>query len=740
MKKEVMIFFILLMMLSFPANAQWYFDSNEVTANIRITSDTEILPLAASHKVEYVGVNMTFFPKAYPNQEIIYFETEPDAELLGESLKFRIEEPDEKNLAFTLNADIKSTNSIIKVKGKIKFPVSGIPEGLAAYTKPSKTIDSDNPDIIRMASRIAGGEDDLYSVVYKIGDWTKSNINYNLSTLNAKTSQTAGWVLQNRQGVCDELTALFIAMLRSLGIPAKFISGLAYTNSPLFDEGWGSHGWAEVYFPGYGWIPYDVTYGQFGFVDPTHFKFKESIDPDEGSTFYEWRGSNVNLFTKPLDIKTRLIKHEGYASPVLNLKTSAAKGSVGFGSYNLIEAEISNPNDFYYATEVFLSKPDEVGITGAKGVSVLLLPKSSKKVFWIMSVNENLNDNFLYTMPVAVSTYNNLTSTVSFKAGSKEISYSLSDIEKLAGQKEEESQKKESASLQFACNAEKSQFYIGENNSVICRMKNLGNVYIGDLSVCYSDRCITEQLGISQEKEVLFDLKEGDVGKHEASVIARNSQISKAEFITFELLDIPKIEIKDVNIPSNATYGGSVAFSIRLAKKSFSDPLNLSMKFWQNGIAREFRLARLVHDKDFEFTIDGERLKSGSNMFVAEVLYKDGNGNIYEEKKEYLIELVGLTFGQKTKVFFYQFGLKIAYLDIKTLVIMFIVASIAFILTLLYTFRPDKEEEGMIEDEIKAGHPKPRHIYTVDGADDAAGDEVGEGVDEGKIGAGKIGK
>lgn len=74
------------------------------------------------------------------------------------------------------------------------------------------------------------GESDYYKVVYELSDWTKTNIDYDLNTITAKAVKKSSWVLENRQGVCDELTNLFISMLRSVGIPARFVTGMVYTN------------------------------------------------------------------------------------------------------------------------------------------------------------------------------------------------------------------------------------------------------------------------------------------------------------------------------------------------------------------------------------------------------------------------------------------------------------------------------------------------------------------------------
>ena len=381
MKK--LVWFLALALIIPSVFADWFYNSEHITTSVYIYGDADIVPLTPSGYVESAAINLTFFPRQADAQEVLKLNTVPKAEMTGKALRFEWENPEEK-IEFKVNAEVKTLNVIPKIREKIRFPIEHLPEEVIDYAKPSETIDSGNDDIIRLASELVRGEDDLYAAVFRIADWTKNNIEYNLSTLTAEVSQKASWVLENRQGVCDELTSLFIALLRAVGIPARFVSGIAYTNSELFPENWGSHGWAEVYFPKYGWVPFDVTYGEFGWVDPTHIKFKDAIDSDEPSTYYQWLGRNADLKTKKLDIKTSLIESKGYAIAPLSIEALPFKEAIGFGSYNLLEATIENLNNFYYATELRLSKPKEVSIIGNQLKSILLLPNEKKKVFWIL--------------------------------------------------------------------------------------------------------------------------------------------------------------------------------------------------------------------------------------------------------------------------------------------------------------------------------------------------------------------
>ncbi len=65
-------------------------------------------------------------------------------------------------------------------------------------------------------------------------------------------------VLKTKHGVCQDFAHFLIACIRSLGIPARYVSGyLRSGENSIGAEA--SHAWAAVFCPGHGWFDFDPT-------------------------------------------------------------------------------------------------------------------------------------------------------------------------------------------------------------------------------------------------------------------------------------------------------------------------------------------------------------------------------------------------------------------------------------------------------------------------------------------------
>lgn len=114
--------------------------------------------------------------------------------------------------------------------------------------------------IIRQAVAIAGESRDPREIVTRVNRWVFEH----LEKAPTFSIPNALAVLTDRRGDCNEHAQLFVALTRSLGIPARVASGLAYLDGKFY-----YHAWAEVYLGA--WVAVDPTWGQFP-ADAAHLR------------------------------------------------------------------------------------------------------------------------------------------------------------------------------------------------------------------------------------------------------------------------------------------------------------------------------------------------------------------------------------------------------------------------------------------------------------------------------------
>ena len=102
--------------------------------------------------------------------------------------------------------------------------------------------------------------DDVAEIVSVVQAWVRERVSYVRGSTHV--SSTAQEVWEQREGVCQDMTHVTISLLRSLGIPARYVSGYLHSN---LEAGLGetvvgeSHAWVE-FFCG-SWVGIDPTNG-----------------------------------------------------------------------------------------------------------------------------------------------------------------------------------------------------------------------------------------------------------------------------------------------------------------------------------------------------------------------------------------------------------------------------------------------------------------------------------------------
>ena len=392
---KIIYFFTLLILVSSVLAQTPINDYNDVTyleMKFTVSGSFQLIETSNSARTSEATTNLTFFPKDEINQKIL--STTPSSvpssviTKKNSTIGYFWQNPKPGEYKFSLDSNVRVNNVLVIVDKKIDFPLENVE---TYYTQPTEYIDI-NEDIKKQAQELASGEDDLYEVSIKVADWIQKNIKYDLSTLTAESVQKSSWVLKNKEGVCDELTNLYISMMRSLGIPARYVSGMAYTN---LKNDWGPHAWAEVYFPDKGWVPFDITYVQYGWIDSSHIKVKTSVDSGEPAVRYNWKSVDAEFKPSKLEVKTSLIRTGEKIGKQLEIKIKPLIKNVGPGSYVPIEVEIINDNNFYFpVTLTFLKAPE---LTEKNYKALVLKPGENKKIFWIATIPKKTEENFIYT-------------------------------------------------------------------------------------------------------------------------------------------------------------------------------------------------------------------------------------------------------------------------------------------------------------------------------------------------------
>jgi tetratricopeptide (TPR) repeat protein len=144
---------------------------------------------------------------------------------------------------------------------KVQLPVTNT--SLSQFLKSTNEFSANNKQVIEQAREIAGADRDAWSVARKLANWTYKNLTWK-ATAVANASQT----LATREADCSEFSQLYVSMARSLGLPARIVSGLAYSGTSF-----GGHAWVEVWVGR--WIELDPTWGT-DFVDATHIRNSSS--------------------------------------------------------------------------------------------------------------------------------------------------------------------------------------------------------------------------------------------------------------------------------------------------------------------------------------------------------------------------------------------------------------------------------------------------------------------------------
>ena len=132
-----------------------------------------------------------------------------------------------------------------------------------------------------LANSLTETKDNMYDKAKAIEDYLGSaKFSYetqNVAVPSRKEDYVDQFLFDTMIGYCDNFSSSMIVMLRSIGIPARWVKG--YTSGQLYETQMdgnnvyevtnnNAHSWVEVYFPNRGWVTFEPTKG---FTNPETF-------------------------------------------------------------------------------------------------------------------------------------------------------------------------------------------------------------------------------------------------------------------------------------------------------------------------------------------------------------------------------------------------------------------------------------------------------------------------------------
>jgi transglutaminase-like putative cysteine protease len=113
------------------------------------------------------------------------------------------------------------------------------------------------PKMRAIAAQIDVPRDEVLPLLHRLSGLVLENVIYVTGETAVHTSGEEAATIG--AGVCQDHAHVFIGLARSLGIPARYVSGYLMMNDRIEQEA--GHAWVEAHVEGLGWVGFDVSNG-----------------------------------------------------------------------------------------------------------------------------------------------------------------------------------------------------------------------------------------------------------------------------------------------------------------------------------------------------------------------------------------------------------------------------------------------------------------------------------------------
>ena len=172
------------------------------------------------------------------------------------------------------------------------------------FLQPELHIESDNPQVVSLAKRLAAGKINVCQKVRSFYDYISNELTYTYNGENWGAQAALGPMGSD----CTEYASLMSALSRAAGVPARYFEGLRYQEDGETADALIQHAWLDVKLPGIGWVGMDPTLGRlpinresyFAHYTPEHIIVTMGSSPStlRGSSYWThlyWPGDSTRI-------------------------------------------------------------------------------------------------------------------------------------------------------------------------------------------------------------------------------------------------------------------------------------------------------------------------------------------------------------------------------------------------------------------------------------------------------------
>lgn len=209
------------------------------------------------------------------------------------------------NVTHTLTADGPLDHLVVHVEGEAEIEdTNGVVSGTFEPFPPSlflreTPLTQPSEEISDFARATAGkAPQEPLPILHALLDTLAETIVFDTDPTHVHTTAAEAFAI--KRGVCQDISHIFIASARGLGIPARYVSGYLHRSDGMNEQQAG-HAWAEAFVDGLGWVGFDATNG----MCPTDAYLRVAVGLDYLSAA-PVRGSRIGGAGEGLDVRIRV--------------------------------------------------------------------------------------------------------------------------------------------------------------------------------------------------------------------------------------------------------------------------------------------------------------------------------------------------------------------------------------------------------------------------------------------------